>query len=527
MAITATNLLIKQPWIKLEIKQQLESDLYDSIQKLFKFDGSLVEIKDIDDPTQKSIDKIINTNSADKDNEIKSWQQEFIQCEHTIEFHQHSLETIDLSKCSDCGLEENLWICLTCGKLGCGRAQFGGVPGNSHALEHFKLAGHPIAVKLGSLSKEVMDIFCYQCDEEIVFPQAASLLKTYGIDVSNFVKTEKSLVELQIEQNLNWEFNLKNENGENLPIVNGSGLTGLKNLGNSCYLSSVIQTLFSIPDYQTHFNIPVEAFNNEDSNDLNFQLNKIKYGLLSGDFAKPDEENEEGYQSGISLKSFKHLIGESHDEFSSMRQQDAFEFWNYLIDKIDKVDGDLNNIFRFISVEKINLPNKRVKLKQQINENITLITDNELEEIDGVKTYRRQDFLDILIQYLSPEDIELNGEHAQKTNFFKTYPKYLLTAIQRIKLENWVPIKTDVPLTIPESFDLKDFQSPEIKEVEKVKTFGSFCSIVFARFKSRYLLRDHLGKPLALQEFTVPLWFFLFFDIFKQKEGEGLVKNSN
>ncbi|KAH3680269.1 hypothetical protein WICMUC_000451 [Wickerhamomyces mucosus] len=63
-----------------------------------------------------------------------------------------------------------------------------------------------------------------------------------------------------------------------------------------------------------------------------------------------------------------------------------------------------------------------------------------------------------------------------------------------------------------------------VRKLEKVKTFGSFCSIIFARFKARYLKRDQFGKPVALQEFTMPLWFFIFLDIFKQKEGVSLVK---
>ncbi|KAH3688687.1 hypothetical protein WICPIJ_000334 [Wickerhamomyces pijperi] len=461
--------------IKLEIKQQLDSDLYDVHQQLLSYNGeSISPIENIDEATQANITRVVNSSSSETANDIKAWQQEFNQCEHTIEFQQQPIENIDLTKCGACELKENLWICLTCGTLGCGRAQFGGVPGNTHALSHYQESGHPIAVKLGSLSKDVMDVYCYQCDDEIVFPRAPALLKTYGIDVSSFVKTEKSLVELQIEQNVNWDFNLKNDKGEDLPAVFGQGLTGLKNLGNSCYLASVVQTLFSMDEYRHNFNKDPATFTQEDQEDLAFQLSKISQGLVSGVYSKPSQEDDSGYQAGISPRSLKTLVGKNHEEFSSMRQQDAFEFWNYLLDKVDKLDPELNDIFRFINVEKFSLGDNKVKFKSQVNENLTLSTMNELEETinekgESIKAYKREDFLDLLLQYLTPEEIELGGKQIQKTNFFKTFPKYLVTAIQRIQLQNWIPVKTDVPLSLPDSFDIKDFQSPELLEEGEIE----------------------------------------------------------
>jgi len=456
--------------IKLEIKQERESDLYDIKTQLFQYDGETQDlITDVNQETESTIDRIINSDSVNKKEELKTWQQEIHPCEHTIEFQQYPIKDLDLSKCHECDLRENLWICLTCGKLGCGRAQFGGVAGNTHALQHFETSGHPIAVKLGSLSKDVTDVYCYSCNDEITIPDLSSKLKTFGIDLDNFTKTEKSLVELQIEQNLKWEFNMEGDNGEKLPSVYGPSLTGLKNLGNSCYLASVVQSLFSLPEY-SQFLKSLEDYDENDS--LEFQLVKLANGLLSGDFSKP---NSDGYQVGISPVSFKKLVGKDHEEFSSMRQQDAFEFWNYLIDKIDIIDPNLNDIFRFVTVEKFKFPSSNeIKLKSQVNENITLPTTIELDHIeDGKKHYKRQDFIDSLIQYLSAEEIEWNtkGENTKisKNVFFKTFPKYLVTNIQRIQLENWVPIKTDVPLSIPESFDLKDFQSPEIIEDGEVE----------------------------------------------------------
>lgn len=59
-----------------------------------------------------------------------------------------------LAHCQKCGLKENLWLCLTCGSLGCGRQQFGGIGGNGHGLQHYEETRHPVSVKLGTITPE-------------------------------------------------------------------------------------------------------------------------------------------------------------------------------------------------------------------------------------------------------------------------------------------------------------------------------------------------------------------------------------
>lgn len=59
-----------------------------------------------------------------------------------------------LAHCQKCDLKENLWLCLTCGSLGCGRQQFGGIGGNGHGLQHYEETRHPVSVKLGTITPE-------------------------------------------------------------------------------------------------------------------------------------------------------------------------------------------------------------------------------------------------------------------------------------------------------------------------------------------------------------------------------------
>lgn len=175
-------------------------------------------------------------------------------CEHTLCLQQEAprkLESQNLATCSACDLQENLWLCLQCGNLGCGRSQFGGVGGSSHGLAHFDATHHPVSVKLGSITPEgTADVYCYACNDEKTDTELAAHLAHWGINIAEREKTEKSLTEMQIEQNLKWEFSMTSEDGKELRPLAGKGLTGLKNLGNSCYLASILQCLFALPGFQ-------------------------------------------------------------------------------------------------------------------------------------------------------------------------------------------------------------------------------------------------------------------------------------
>jgi hypothetical protein len=62
--------------------------------------------------------------------------------------------TVVSPHCAQCELTQNLWLCLTCGQVSCGRKQFGGIGGNGHALDHYKQTGHGVGVKLGTITPE-------------------------------------------------------------------------------------------------------------------------------------------------------------------------------------------------------------------------------------------------------------------------------------------------------------------------------------------------------------------------------------
>jgi ubiquitin carboxyl-terminal hydrolase 5/13 len=201
--------------------------------------------------------------------QVQAWELQLQPCEHTLTVCR--LEGIDVdtslsrstAKCSSCDLRENLWLCLSCGHLGCGRTNFDGTGGKNHAWEHFQAYGgmnadHAVAVKLGTITADgTADVHCYVCDELRVDPELERHLSEFGIDIRREEKTEKSLIELEIEQNV--QLNLK-ELGSNFSDHNPSlrritdpslyapdvVATGMRNMGNTCYISSVLQCIYAL-----------------------------------------------------------------------------------------------------------------------------------------------------------------------------------------------------------------------------------------------------------------------------------------
>ena len=451
------------------------------------------------------VDGILKASTFARQAEVQAWEQDFTACEHTLYLEQGPAKQIesqgrpnecskalllmitDLGHCSMCDLKENLWLCLGCGNLGCGREQFKGVGGNSHGLAHTTQTGHPVAVKLGSITPEgTADVYCYKCNEERIDPELAAHLAHWGINIAEREKTEKSLTELQIEENLKWDFSMTTEDGKELQPLFGQGFTGLKNLGNSCYLASTLQCLFSLPAFRHRYLLPDEqpVETQHPAEDLETQLRKLADGLLSGKYSKPEtdvatsEHTHTPHQKGLAPAMLKHLIGKGHEEFSTMRQQDAFELLLHLLKLITRSPHpsqleDPVQSFRFIMEQRLQCVScKKVRYRQDEQDNISVpvpvrrlprqdLNENTKDEFEAVSL---KECLDI---FTSTEQVELTCPSCNskdgflKRSLFKTLPTTLIINARRFELVNWVPTKLDIPVVVSDStFQLDNYLSP-------------------------------------------------------------------
>lgn len=300
-------------------------------------------------------------------------------------------------------------------------------------------------------------------------------LKNFGIDINLQQKTEKTMTEMNLEFNLNLTLSKTIEDGKILVPIYGEGNTGMENIGNSCYMNSIVQILFSLENFKEKFlddsfiHLTTCLSNPEEC--FNCQVSKLFFGLYSGNYSKKltrkvekikddgsiFEETEE-YQKGIKPFGFKYFFASGHSEFMSNKQQDAFEYLNYLLDKFNsyvknkglnvKLDFEFDLELRFECLKC-----HCCKYKNQQNWYLPFFVPN-WEQKKAENSF--VDLNEVLEKFLSPEILEMNCENCKETtNFNKTqkvlnFPKYFIVLFQRF-VYDWVPLKLDVQLKFDEN----------------------------------------------------------------------------
>ena len=208
-------------------------------------------------------------------------------------------------------------------------------------------------------------------------------------------KTAKRMGELNMDRNQLAELASITEGGRKHSTLVGAGYVGLRNLGNSCYMNSLFQVLMSMPEFQ-HALLPghtppgpgagqastasYEAAAKADlftaaiaagsaPTDLITQLRKLAVGMLTprnvstkaaeaavahataakaaGSISgEPDDPVEvarravgdAAEEDAIGPRQLRAVVGGSHPEFSSNRQQDVAEYFEHFLEVLGKAE---------------------------------------------------------------------------------------------------------------------------------------------------------------------------------------------
>lgn len=202
--------------------------------------------------------------------------------------------------CVECGFTENLWACVGCGHVGCGRGQ-AERKGNGHALAHFEAAGAPLHVAAASLSSPGQ-VHCYVCDSYVrcpnVFPVAGEENKEESCAKDSGAKEADAL--------------------SHLPFV------GVVNAGQTCYVASVLQLLSSAFSGTTEE--PSVHFSLCCLNPLHCLC--CQFVRILGALSQKTQEN------ALNIADFLALLEKEMPEYAVGTQQDCTEFLQALLARI-------------------------------------------------------------------------------------------------------------------------------------------------------------------------------------------------
>lgn len=504
-------------------KPKVEYDEFNSLSVLGTGGEPLViplTSADIPSQVQLAIAGVITADTAAYKDQVASWDGE----KRVVSKHASNLLQLDNGvkvpprgwKCAKCDLKENLWLNLTDGSILCGRRYFDGTGGNNHALDCYKETHYPLAVKLGTITPDGADVFSYDEDDMVEDPHLAQHLAHFGINIAQMEKTDKTMAELEIDINMRIrEWDVIQESGKKLTPLYGPGYTGLKNLGNSCYMNSVIQVLYSLPEFKQRYGDRCASIFSQGptdpTGDFSTQMAKLADGLLSGKYSQaPDkelqeaEQNVEHEQDGIAPQMFKSVIGHGHPEFSTSRQQDAEEFFMHLVSTIDRAErsnaGPINPVdsFRYKVEERtecmqsgkvryvnredtllsLSIPMDAVLNKDEVAAYELKQKDAEAkkERLDPSEMVRPRIAMSACIEaFASPEIVDdfystaLQAKSvAQKTTRFATFPDYLMVQMKKFTLgDDWIPKKLDVSIDILEELDLTRLRAAGLQSNEQ------------------------------------------------------------
>ena len=299
----------------------------------------------------------------------------------------------------------------------------------------------------------------------------------------------------------------------------------MRNLGNSCYMNSVMQVLFTLKDFQEKYQNHSDFYFDkakDPANDFNAQTAKLANGLLSGVYSKEIPANGDSSlqaPNGIRPQMFRSLIGRNHADFGTKQQQDAAEFLQYYIEQVHNhctkdpspdPSHDPSTCFQFGLEERIYCPETNqvryltrddtmfrlnVPLAAARNMHEVLQYNKTKEELanQGVKINDLPvvrpivPLKEAISQWAAPEEIRdyklpRHGRLTtiRKTQKFLTFPDYLVIQLKKYTFNaDWSPKKIDVSMDVPDELDLNSLRATGLQHGETVMPDGKSKILLF------------------------------------------------
>lgn len=231
--------------------------------------------------------------------------------------------------CGVCKTEQSPWICVKCGRIHCGRYV------NGHAkLHHEEATNHAVCMDCDNLA-----VFCYKCDEFVINDTAPGHLEKLrqqlkSISSAQARMRQKSRRRCSTDSQENEKATKKIKKDDRLSKPRSSGL---RNLGNTCFMNAVLQSLSNIQQFCGYIK-QLPSLEEKVTKVKKIQTRKSKTPeedvLLVEELRKTLCALWQGSKGAISPESLFAVIWKVVPRFRGYQQQDAHEFMRYLLDRL-------------------------------------------------------------------------------------------------------------------------------------------------------------------------------------------------
>ncbi|XP_056138647.1 ubiquitin carboxyl-terminal hydrolase 3 [Lampris incognitus] len=247
--------------------------------------------------------------------------------------------------CSVCRSNKSPWFCLSCLIVHCGRYV------NGHAKKHFEESqDFSTEKKCEKLEKEkahhsvCMDccnysVFCYRCDDFVVNDTKLGQVQRLREHLQS-LENPSSVGDKQRKRKI-----LDNTPSDSKVLKEEGGAstlcaTGLRNLGNTCFMNAILQSLSNIEQFSCYFkDLPAMALRSGKTAGRRMYHTRSQGDSsvsLVEEFRKTLCSLWQGSQTAFSPDSLFYAIWKIMPSFRGYQQQDAHEFMRYLLDHLHR-----------------------------------------------------------------------------------------------------------------------------------------------------------------------------------------------